>query len=83
MSRDPLRAALRAFDDTIAASPGDETLKARRAQLELAASDLPALRARLAEVEAAMQAPIADGRRALELMQARDRLLAEIREITQ
>jgi hypothetical protein len=76
-----LRAARRAFDDAIAASPDSALLKERRARLERAAKNLPTLHERLAELEAAMREPVSDRRRAKDLMLARDRLIADIRDL--
>jgi hypothetical protein len=81
MSDKLLRAVRRAFDDAIAASPGNELLKERRARLGRAAKDLSALRSRLAELEAAMREPVSDQGRAKDLTLARDRLLADIRDL--
>ena len=76
-----LRATRCAFDDAIKANPDNALLKERRARLERAAKDLPALRARLAEVEAVMREPLTDQRSMTDLTVVRDRLLAEIRKL--
>lgn len=80
-TNDLLRAARSAFDDAIAASPDNELLKRRRARLERTAKDLPALRECLAEIEAAMCETITDQRRMKDLNAARDRLIADIRDL--
>jgi hypothetical protein len=76
-----LRAARRALDEAIAASPDNAVLRERRARLERTAKDLPALLERLAEVEAVMRERVTDHRRMNDLVRARDRLIADIRAL--
>lgn len=76
--RDAFTVALRAFSEAIAANPDNAVLKSRRAELRQLVADRSATQARLAEVEAAMQEPGIDPKRAQELLRLRDRLTAEV-----
>lgn len=86
-----LRAALKAHDDALARNPDDARLRTRRAEIAhdlhgvAPPGDLEQLRARLAEVEGAMEqvrsAATSDAARLIELVREHEQITADILEI--